>query len=96
MRKLALSFVCVIACALSSPHASADVLVYDVTGYIDTSDFLLIQGSTFQWHHTDPGGAAVGRHSGNNFPTVISSTLYGVTQLGITDWTPTGWDSGAK
>src|SRR4051812_8726084 len=89
MPKLILHLAVVVACALGALGASADVLVYDVTGHIDTSDFLLIQGSTFQWHHTDTGGAAVGRHSGNNFPTVVSSTLNGVTQMPITNWTPT-------
>jgi hypothetical protein len=76
----------------SARVASADVLhsyAYDVTGYIDTSDYLIIQGSTLQWHHTDPGGAAVGRHAGNNFPTVISSTLDGVADMSGYDWTPT-------
>ena len=68
---------------------AADTLVYDVTGNIDTFDFLIIHGSTLQWHHTDTGGAAVGRHSGSNLPTVISSTLNGVTRTPVTDWTPT-------
>lgn len=89
MRKVILCLAFVTACALWSLSASADVLLYDVTGHIDSNDFLLLQGSTFQWHHIDTGGAAVGRHSGNNFPTVISSTLNGVTQMPITNWTPT-------
>ncbi|MGN6369971.1 MAG: hypothetical protein ACTHN5_17075 [Phycisphaerae bacterium] len=69
--------------------AHADVITYDVTGYIDTSDYLRISGSSFQWVHTDTGGAAVGRHAGNNFPTIISSTLNGVPQLSNVNWIPT-------
>ena len=44
---------------------TSNTLVYDVTGLIDTSDFLIIHGDTLQWHHTG-SGAAVGRHSGPN------------------------------
>ncbi len=79
-------FVALSACTLP---ADAATLVYDVTGHIDSNDFLIIHDSTLQWQHTDTGGAAVGRHSGNNFPTLLSSTLDGVTHLPPTNWTPT-------
>jgi hypothetical protein len=84
----------VLLAALLSPllltsFSYADVITYDVTGYIDTSDYLFITGSTLQWYHNDTGGAAVGRHAGNNFPTVISSTLNGSPQLVNFDWIPT-------
>jgi hypothetical protein len=70
-------------------QALADnVIVYDITAHIDTNDFLLIQGSTLQWHHMD-GGAAVGRHNGNNFATVVASSLNGTSQMSATSWTPT-------
>ena len=48
--------VCIAGPAVS---VSADVLhqyAYDITGYIDTADYLIIQNSTLQWHHTDTGG----------------------------------------
>ena len=35
------------------------------------------------------GGAAVGRHAGNNFPTTISSTIDGLPALTGASWTPT-------
>jgi hypothetical protein len=58
-------------------QALADnVIVYDITAHIDTNDFLLIQGSTLQWHHMD-GGAAV------------ASSLNGTSQMSATSWTPT-------
>jgi hypothetical protein len=69
------------------PHA--DILNYSVTGNIDTSDFLIITGDTLQWHHAGTGGAAVGRHSGNNFPTVITTSVNGSPDMLDTDWTPT-------
>src|ERR1700679_305124 len=63
-------------------------ITYDVTGLIDVADLLVIQGSQVQWHH--PGsGAAVGRHSGANVATTISSTQDGVTNLDDFAWTPT-------
>jgi hypothetical protein len=77
---------------LLTPTLHADVITYDVTGFIDTSDFLTISGPTVFWHHADTGGAAVGRHGGNNFPTVISSTLNGIPQMINVDWTP-DWPS---
>ncbi len=62
-------------------------ITYDVTALIDVADLLIIRGSEVQWHH--PGsGAAVGRHSGLDEPTTISSTLDGVTNLSAFAWTP--------
>lgn len=84
-----LAFTLCALLAVATSASRADVLTYDVTGHIDSNDFLLIHGPTLQWHHVDTGGAAVGRHSGNNFPTVVSTSLNGVTQMGVTDWTPT-------
>ncbi len=79
------------ACAafLLATSARADIIDYSVTGNIDTSDFLIITGSTLQWHHVDTGGAAVGRHSGNNFPTVITTSVNGAVQMSAFNWTPT-------
>ena len=63
-------------------------ITYDVTGLIDVADLLIIQGSNIQWNH--PGsGAAVGRHSGGNVATTISSSLDGVTNLNNFAWIPT-------
>jgi hypothetical protein len=63
-------------------------ITYEVTGLIDVADLLVIQGSEVQWHH--PGsGAAVGRHSGANVATTISSTQDGVTNLDGFAWIPT-------
>ncbi|MCO5051813.1 MAG: hypothetical protein M9920_05875 [Verrucomicrobiae bacterium] len=62
-------------------------ITYDITARIDTTDLLLLQGSKAQWYH--PGsGAAVGRHSGRNDATTITSTLNGVTNLAALAWIP--------
>jgi len=62
-------------------------ITYDVTGLIDTTDLLLLRGPEVQWYH--PGsGASVGRHSGRNEATTISSTLDGVTNLVGFAWIP--------
>src|SRR3954468_22441544 len=70
---------------------TTNTLVYDVTGLIDTSDYLVIHGGTLQWHHT-AGGSVVGRHSGANAPTTISTIFNGGPVLSAVDWTPT-WAS---
>jgi hypothetical protein len=63
-------------------------ITYDVTALIDVADLLVIQGSEVQWHH--PGsGATVGRHSGGNVATTISSTLDEITNLDDFAWIPT-------
>jgi len=70
------------------PAAAQSEITYDVTGLVDVADLLIIRGSELQWHH--PGsGAAVGRHSGRNEPTTITSTQDGVTNLDQFAWIPT-------
>jgi hypothetical protein len=48
---------------------------------------LIIQGTTLQWDHFDY--AAPGRLDGVNEPTIITTTLNGVTQMNGVDWIPT-------
>jgi hypothetical protein len=63
-------------------------ITYEVTALIDVADLLIIHGHQMQWHH--PGsGAAVGRHSGRNEATTITSTLDGVTNMDAFAWIPT-------
>jgi hypothetical protein len=80
---------CLLAAAPERAGAqTSNTLVFDITGLIDTTDLLIIHGDTLQWHH--PGaGAAVGRHSGANQPTTISTTLDGGPVLTDVAWIPT-------
>src|SRR5947207_12491744 len=78
----------VAAAPLPSRAQTTNTLVYDITGLIDTADFLIIHGGTLQWHHTG-SGAAVGRHSGANDPTIISTSLDGVAIMSQVAWIPT-------
>ena len=48
---------------------------------------MIIQGNTLQWNHFDY--AAPGRLDGVNYPTIITTTLNGVTQMNGVDWIPT-------
>jgi len=73
---------------LQSGAQATNTLVFDITGLIDTADFLIIHGGTLQWHHTG-SGAAVGRHSGANDPTTISTSLDGVALMSQVAWIPT-------
>ena len=59
----------------------------DVSAYIDGRDELIIQGNTLQWDHFD--FAAPGRLDGVNYPTIITTTLNGSTQMNGVDWIPT-------
>jgi hypothetical protein len=65
----------------------SDTITIDIQAFIDGRDQLIIQGNTLQWDHIDY--AAVGRYLGANEPTIITTTLNGVTQLNQTDWYPT-------
>jgi hypothetical protein len=64
----------------------AGIVTLDVSAYIDGRDQLIIQGNTLQWDHFD--FAAPGRLDGVNEPTIITTTLNGVTQMNGVDWIP--------
>ncbi|MBM4090607.1 MAG: hypothetical protein FJ276_14475 [Planctomycetes bacterium] len=63
-----------------------EIITYDFEAYIDGRDLLIIHDNTLQWHHLT--FAAVGRHEGRNEPTIISSSLNGVSQMDKVNWTP--------
>ncbi len=85
-----LSFICCWILLMSAPHADAQTLVYDVNAWIDTTDYLIINGSTLQWEHKTSGSPA-GTHNGPE-PTIISTTLNGVQEMNSVDWNQT-WPS---
>lgn len=64
----------------------ATTLTYSVKALIDGSDTLIIKGNTLQWDHHD--FAAVGRHTGRNEPTILSSTLNGSVKMNRVQWIP--------
>ena len=75
-------------CTIASNTATGNgVITLDVSAYIDGRDELIIQGNTLQWDHFD--FAAPGRLDGVNYPTIITTTLNGVTQMNGADWIPT-------
>jgi len=87
------SMLCValfIAVLLWPRLARAAVEVYDVDAWIDTTDYLYINGSTLQWEHKTSGSPA-GTHGGDE-PTTITSTLDGFTEMSDIDWNQT-WPS---
>lgn len=59
----------------------------NIKAMIDGKDRLTISGDTMQWQHLNPY-AAVGRHWGSNEPTIISTTLNGITQMDNVNWIP--------
>jgi CubicO group peptidase (beta-lactamase class C family) len=65
----------------------ADVITYNIRGYFDGRDLLVIKSNTAQWHHLD--FAAVGRYGGQDLATQISTTLNGVPQMTSYPWLPT-------
>ena len=72
--------------ALSPISAHAAAFVVEIEALIDGRDQLIVQGNTLQWHHFD--FAAVGRHQGQNLPTIISTQLNGVTLMDRVEWVP--------
>jgi hypothetical protein len=73
---------CVFLAAARS--AAAATAVYDVNAWIDTTDYLIVHGSTMQWEHKT-GGSPAGTHLGPQ-PTVISSTLDGISKMSAVSW----------
>lgn len=86
-RSLLSMFLTIFWLSLSPINAHAAAIVLEIEALIDGRDQLIIQGNTLQWHHFD--FAAVGRHSGQNLPTVISATQNGVTLMDRVEWVPT-------
>jgi hypothetical protein len=66
--------------------ARGQIITLDVSALIDGRDQLIIHRNMLQWHHFD--WAAVGRYGGANEPTVITTTLNGVTVMNHVNWTP--------
>jgi hypothetical protein len=66
------------------------MVTYDVNAWIDTTDYLIVHGSTLQWEHKTSGSPA-GTHLGPQ-PTIISSSLDGVPQMNAVSWNQT-WPS---
>jgi hypothetical protein len=86
-----LQYIVAICFFLIAAHgACAATAVYDITAWIDTTDYLIIHGSTLQWEHKTSGSPA-GTHLGAQ-PTVISSTLDGLSQMNAVNWNQT-WPS---
>ncbi len=75
--------ICWLLCLSSAAHATQ--IVYDVTGWIDTTDDLYIRGNSVHWEHPYPGSPA-GTHGATEQPTVISSWLEGTQQMSNVNW----------
>lgn len=87
MKKLAIVFALgVYVLSANTCFAVTTATVY-IKAMIDGKDRLTICGNTLQWQHLTPY-AAVGRHWGHNEPTIISTTLNGITQLDNVNWIP--------
>jgi len=71
---------------LTVTQLSAATNEYRVRAYIDGRDLLYLQAGMLQWHHLEY--AAVGRWSGANDPTIVSSWSNGVPTLVDDNWYP--------
>jgi hypothetical protein len=58
----------------------------DIRAFIDGRDQLIMQGDTLQWHHFD--FAAVGRHSGRDEPTSITTRQSDTVIMNEVAWFP--------
>lgn len=70
----------------SAPQPAPLTITIQVDAYIDGTDYLVVKNNTLQWHHTD--WAAVGRHYGNNFPTIITTRVNGQLVMDAVQWFP--------
>jgi hypothetical protein len=91
MKRWFVSAASLMALALPTVAAAADIITLDIRAFVDGRDLLIIRGNTLQWDHRD--FAAVGRikmadGSGRNDPTVISTSLNGVAVLADYNWYP--------
>jgi len=87
MKLLALWVVLIVGGVLDQRLSAQTTQTYEVTANIDVGDLLLIRANTLQWHH--PGsGAAVGRHSGGNLPTTITTAFNGSVVMSNVNWVP--------
>ena len=77
-----------LALAAWSACAFAATITLDIEARIDTLDRLVIRDGTLQWDHPFAFGSAVGRHGGNNWPTVISTSIDGVPVMDRVEWFP--------
>ncbi|MAE20389.1 hypothetical protein CMK12_15910 [Candidatus Poribacteria bacterium] len=71
----------------SQPVFSQTTMTVEIKAHIDGKDILIIDDNTLRWHHLEY--AAVGRHDGDNKPTIISTALNSVAQMNSVGWTPT-------
>src|SRR3954451_25061445 len=87
MKLLALWVVLIVGGLFDQCVSAQTTQTYEVTANIDVGDLLLVRANTLQWHH--PGsGAAVGRHSGGNLPTTITTTFNGSVMMSNVNWVP--------
>jgi hypothetical protein len=63
-----------------------DEAEYRIRAYVDGRDWLVLRGTQVVWEHFD--FAAVGRHLGNNQPTLVSSLKAGRPIMNEVAWTP--------
>ena len=87
MKFLALWVLLTVGGALAQRLSAQTTQTYEVTANLDVADLLFIRAGTLQWHH--PGsGAAVGRHSGANLPTTITTVFNGSVVMSNVNWVP--------
>jgi hypothetical protein len=87
MKKLAIAFTMGVFALSSNACFAVTTASINIKAMIDGKDRLTISGGTLQWEHLKPF-AAVGRHWGLNEPTIISTTLNGITQMDNVSWIP--------
>ena len=92
LSKFTASLLTALAVSCAAFTASATTIVIEIEAMIDGRDLLIINDNTLQWDHLS--FAAVGRHAGLDAPTVITTSLDGVTVLDRYEWIP-GWSAAA-
>jgi hypothetical protein len=80
--------VSILLALLTWPRAVLSATItLDIEARVDGIDRMIIRDGTLQWDHVG-FGSAVGRHAGNNWPTIISAAVDGVPVLDRVEWFP--------
>ncbi len=88
MKRIAIVFALgVMSLFSANTYATITTATVNIKAMIDGRDWLTISGNSLKWQHLVPF-AAVGRHWGSNEPTIITTTLNGVTQMDNVSWFP--------
>lgn len=83
--------LCLALFPVTAYSQATNTITVDIRDFEDGRDWLILQGSTVQWQHYDY--ELPGTWNGANYPTWITTTYNGITNLNSYPWYP-DWSGG--